>query len=170
MTTIGVIGGMGPLATADLYRKMIEGTIAAKDQEHIHVIIDSNPLIPDRTEYILHNGPSPLPEIIKTIRRLEAAGCNFLIMPCNTAHSIIEEIKATTIIPFIDMMEETAKYFARKHPTELVGLLATDGTVESRAYHKYMEKEGIELLVPQENQKKVMDFIYKGVKSGKLNM
>ena len=92
MKTIGIIGGMGPLATADLYRKMIEGTVAEKDQDHVHVIIDSNPWIPDRTEYILHNGPSPLPEIVKSIRRLEAAGCDFLIMPCNTAHHIIEEI------------------------------------------------------------------------------
>lgn len=170
MKTIGIIGGMGPLATADLYRKMIEGTVAEKDQDHVHVIIDSNPWIPDRTEYILHGGPSPLPEIVNSIRRLEAAGCDFLIMPCNTAHHIIEEIKATTKIPFINMMEETVKYVAQKYPGEKVGLLATDGTVESGAYHKYFEAEHISVLTPKEHQKDVMAFIYEGVKSGQLDM
>jgi aspartate racemase len=169
MKTIGILGGMGPLATADLYRKMIEGTIAEKDQDHVHVIIDSNPWIPDRTDYILHGGPSPLPEIVKSIRRLEAAGCDFLIMPCNTAHHIIDEIKTTTKIPFINMMEETVKYVAQKHAGEKVGLLATDGTVESKAYHKYFEVQHIPVITPIEHQVDVMAFIYQGVKSGILD-
>lgn len=170
MKIIGVIGGMGPLATADLYKKIIYFTVAEKDQDHSHVIIDSNPKIPDRTDYILHKGPSPIPEIVKSIRRLEAAGCDFLIMPCNTAHTIIEEIKKTTKVPFLNMMEETAKYVAKKHPGEIIGLLATDGTVYSGAYHKYLEKEGVKVVTPSENQEKVMDFIFKGVKSGNVMM
>lgn len=169
MKTIGIIGGMGPLATADLYTKIIKFTVAEKDQEHVPVIIDSNPLIPDRTEYILHGGESPLPEIVKSIRRLEAAGCDFLIMPCNTAHHIINEIKETTKIPFINMMEETVKVVAQDYPGEKVGLLATDGTAKSGAYHKYFETVGVEVVIPLEHQKDVMDYIYEGVKTGNLD-
>lgn len=168
MKTIGIIGGMGPLATADLYMKIINFTVAEKDQEHVHVIIDSNPLIPDRTEYILYGGESPLPEIVKSIRRLEAADCDFLIMPCNTAHHIIDEIKATTKIPFINMMEETVKIVSREYPGEKVGLLATDGTAKSGAYHKYFEPLGVDVIIPKEHQKDVMDYIYQGVKMGNL--
>lgn len=160
---------MGPLATADLYTKIINFTEAEKDQEHVPVIIDSNPLIPDRTEYILHGGESPLPEIVKSIRRLEAAGCDFLIMPCNTAHHIINEIKATTKIPFINMMEETVKIVAQDYPGEKVGLLATDGTAKSGAYHKYFQKVDVDVIIPIEHQEDVMDYIYDGVKTGNLN-
>lgn len=168
MKTIGIIGGMGPLATADLYTKIIKFTLAEKDQEHVPVIIDSNPLIPDRTAYILQGGESPLPEIVKSIRRLEAAGCDFLIMPCNTAHHIIDEIKATTKIPFINMMEETVKVVAEMYPGEKVGLLATDGTAKSGAYHKYFASVGLDVIIPKDHQEDVMDYIYKGVKTGNL--
>ena len=168
MKTIGIIGGMGPLATADLYTKIINFTVAEKDQEHVPVIIDSNPLIPDRTDYILHGGESPLPEIVKSIRRLEAAGCDFLIMPCNTAHHIIDEIKTTTKIPFINMMEETVKIVARDYPGEKVGLLATDGTAKSGAYHRYFEPVGVDVIIPKEHQEDVMEYIYQGVKTGNL--
>ena len=168
MKTIGIIGGMGPLATADLYTKIINFTVAEKDQEHVPVIIDSNPLIPDRTDYILHGGESPLPEIVKSIRRLEAAGCDFLIMPCNTAHHIIDEIKTTTKIPFINMMEETVKIVARDYPGEKVGLLATDGTAKSGAYHRYFEPLGVDVIIPKEHQEDVMEYIYQGVKTGNL--
>ena len=168
MKTIGIIGGMGPLATADLYTKIINFTVAEKDQEHVPVIIDSNPLIPDRTDYILHGGESPLPEIVKSIRRLEAAGCDFLIMPCNTAHHIIDEIKTTTKIPFINMMEETVKIVARDYPGEKVGLLATDGTAKSGAYHRYFEPLGVDVIIPKEHQEDVMEYIYQGVRTGNL--
>jgi aspartate racemase len=169
MKTIGIIGGMGPLATADLYTKIIKFTLAEKDQEHVPVIIDSNPLIPDRTAYILQGGESPLPEIVKSIRRLEAAGCDFLIMPCNTAHHIIDEIKATTKIPFINMMEETVKVVAEMYPGAKVGLLATDGTAKSGAYHKYFAPVGLDVIIPKDHQEDVMDYIYQGVKTGNLD-
>ena len=170
MKTIGIIGGMGPLATADLYLKITNMTDAAKDQEHVHIVIDSNPKIPDRTAYILGEGESPLPEIVKSIRRLEAAGCDFLIMPCNTAHHIIEEIEATTKVPFINMMAETAKFVAKEYPGQTVGVLATDGTCRSGAYEKYFDKVGIQAVKPEQHQADVMALIYEGVKSGVLDM
>lgn len=170
MKTIGIIGGMGPLATADLYLKITNMTEAAKDQDHVHIVIDSNPKIPDRTAYILGEGESPLPEIVNSIRRLEAAGCDFLIMPCNTAHHIIEEIEATTRIPFINMMEETAKFVANSFTGQIAGVLATDGTCRSGAYERYFEKHGIQVVIPEQHQPEVMELIYKGVKSGVLDM
>ncbi len=169
MKTIGIIGGMGPLATADLYLKITNMTEAAKDQDHVHIVIDSNPKIPDRTAYILGEGESPLPEIVRSIRRLEAAGCDFLIMPCNTAHHIIEEIEATTMIPFINMMEETVKLVAKMYPGRTVGILATDGTCRSGAYEKYFDKVAIKVVKPDQHQVDVMDLIYNGVKSGNLD-
>lgn len=170
MKTIGIIGGMGPLATADLYLKITNMTDAAKDQEHLHIVIDSNPKIPDRTAYILGEGESPLPEIVKSIRRLEAAGCDFLIMPCNTAHHIIEEIEDNTTVPFINMMSETAKFVAKEYPGQTVGVLATDGTCRSGAYEKYFNKVGVSVVKPVTHQPDVMDLIYRGVKSGDLDM
>lgn len=169
MKTIGIIGGMGPLATADLYLKITNMTEAAKDQDHVHIVIDSNPKIPDRTAYILGEGESPLPEIVRSIRRLEAAGCDFLIMPCNTAHHIIEEIKATTKIPFINMMEETVRFVAKTYPGRTVGILATDGTCRSGTYEKYFDKIGIRVVKPHRHQADVMDLIYQGVKTGDLD-
>ena len=86
MKTIGIIGGMGPLATVDLYRRIVLRTKAERDQDHIHVIIDSNTDIPDRTKAIIADGEDPTVELVKSAKRLEHAGADFLIMPCNTAH------------------------------------------------------------------------------------
>jgi aspartate racemase len=104
--TIGIIGGMGPLATADLYRKIIEVTPAVRDQDHLHVIIDADPTIPDRTAALLGNGPDPLPKLVAAARRLEDAGAGILIMPCNTAHAFLPVLQRAVRIPFIDMTEE----------------------------------------------------------------
>ena len=93
MKIIGIIGGMGPAATIDLYKKIVENTPAEKDQEHIHVIIDSYPQIEDRTEYILYGGKNPAPRLIESAKRLESAGADALIMPCNTAHYFAKDIE-----------------------------------------------------------------------------
>ena len=84
--TIGILGGMGPLATADLFRKITLLTDAACDNEHIRVYIDSNARIPDRTAAILSGGPDPVPEMASALRSLERCGADCVIMPCNTAH------------------------------------------------------------------------------------
>ena len=80
MKTIGIIGGMGPMATVDLMQKIIQATDAHEDQEHIHILVDNNTDIPDRTAAILGRGPSPLPELLKSAERLTAQGADFLIM------------------------------------------------------------------------------------------
>ena len=168
MKTIGIIGGMGPLATVDLYSRIVMRTKAQRDQEHLHVIIDSNTNIPDRTKAILGGGVDPTVELIKSAQRLEQAGADFLIMPCNTAHFFIDKIKTSVNIPFINMVEETVKYTFNKYGKDMVvGLMATDGTIKSKIYEGYYAAMGIKTVVPEKTQDKIMKFIYDVIKGGK---
>jgi len=170
MKTIGIIGGMGPLATVDLYRRIVLRTKAAKDQDHVHVLIDSNTNIPDRTKSIIANGEDPTVELIKSAKRLEQSGADFLIMPCNTAHYFIDIIKESVHIPFINMLEETVKYTYDKYGKDtVVGIMATDGTIKSKIYENYYSKLGIKTVVPEKTQEKIMKFIYDVIKSGKYD-
>lgn len=164
--TIGIIGGMGPLATCDLFRKIVEFTDAACDQEHIRVVIDNNTEIPDRTAAIISNGADPVEQMTRSAKGLEAMGADVLIMPCNTAHYFYDRVAAQVQIPVINMLAETAAA-ARKKGIQKVGLLATDGTIRSGVYARAFEQEGIVMCIPSaENQKAVMRVIYDGVKAG----
>lgn len=161
---------MGPLATADLFRKIIARTQAGCDQEHLHVLIDSNTDIPDRTRAILHGGDDPTPQLIKSAVTLQAAGADFLIMPCNTAHFFHARVQAAVKIPVLNMLDETAVYL-KKQGIHKVGLLATDGTIQAGVYEGPLKKQGVEALVPDENgQKEVMRTIYEGIKAGNCQL
>lgn len=163
---IGIIGGMGPLATSDLFRKIVLHTDAATDQEHPRVCIDSNAAIPDRTAALLRGGASPLPEIVKSARRLESIGADFLIMPCNTSHNFFSQIASSVGIPMLHMIRLTRDAL-RTMGVERAGLLATDGTIATGVYHRTFDGSGIELLTPAgDDQSAVMDVIYRGIKSG----
>lgn len=163
---IGIIGGMGPLATADLYRKIICMTKAASDQEHIHILIDSNTEIPDRSSAILRGGDTPLPELVRTALKLEAIGADILLMACNTAHYYYDQIQPFIHVPMLHMPEETALEAQRRGLT-CVGLLATDGTCQTGIYDKAFAKYSIQLIKPlQEGQASIMRLIYDGVKAG----
>ncbi len=170
MKTVGIIGGMGPEATVDLYKKIIEETPAEKDQEHLHVVIDSVPQIPDRTAAIEGEAPSPVPLLQRTARNLQGAGADFLIMPCNTAHYFKEEIRQAVRIPLLDMMEITAEEI-EKRGHKKVGLLATTGTLKTRLYHDPLLERGIEVEEPEpDEQRRVMAAIYSpwGIKAGHI--
>ncbi len=168
---IGILGGMGPEATADLFLKIIRLTPACKDQDHLRVIIDSNPKIPDRTAFILGSGEDPFPALLKTALNLKKAGVDFAIMPCNTAHYFLERLVEESGLPFLSIVEATYKEIASKViPPAKIGLLATDGTIKARIYHDVLEKRGYTLLCPSpEGQKLVMKSVYDGVKAGKLD-
>ena len=166
--TIGIIGGMGPLATADLFEKIVGHTKAACDQEHLHVVIDSNTNIPDRTAALLHGGADPLPELVKSAGRLEKMGADVLIMPCNTAHNYYDGIAAAVSVPVLHMVRLTAQALVERG-VKKAGLLATDGTVRTGIYQKSFAGSGVELLTPDEaGQRAVMEMIYQGVKAGDL--
>ena len=166
--TIGIIGGMGPLATADLFEKIVGHTKAACDQEHLHVVIDSNTNIPDRTAALLHGGADPLPELVKSAGRLEKMGADVLIMPCNSAHNYYDGIAAAVSVPVLHMVRLTAQALVERG-VKKAGLLATDGTVRTGIYQKSFAGSGVELLTPDEaGQRAVMEMIYQGVKAGDM--
>ncbi len=166
MKTIGIIGGMGPLATADLFRKIILLTPAGTDQEHIRVLIDSNTRIPDRTRAILMGGESPLPEMIRSAEGLTAMGADFLLMPCNTAHYFHGALLPHLRVPLLHMIRETLAEAVRRG-VRRAGLLATDGTCQTGVYDGVFSAGGVELLTPDaEGQAEIMRVIYSGVKAG----
>ena len=168
--TIGIVGGMGPLATCDLFKKIVEITDAACGQDHVRVCIDSNTEISDRTAAILSGGKNPVPEMVKSAVRLQGMGADVLIMPCNTAHYFYNQIVPFVDTPFLNMLEETAKEIKRRE-IKKVGLLATDGTCQSGVYKTVFDAAGIEMLSPSPvGQQAVMDVIYKGVKAGNLSI
>ncbi len=163
---IGIIGGMGPMATVDLFRKIVSMTAAENDAEHIHILIDNDTAIPDRTSAILSGGASPVPYIIAAGNRLAAMGADLLIMPCNTGHYFHEEISAACTVPLLSMPECTAAEVSRMG-LSCVGLLATDGSIKSDFLDKAFAKYGVAVLRPDEEaQRAVMSLIYDEVKAG----
>ncbi len=168
---IGIIGGMGPEATADFYMKIVKGTKVKRDQDHFHVIIDSNAKIPDRTKAILHGGESPVPEIIKAAKRLGQMGVEVACIPCLTSHYYIKELQASVDYEILNIFEELAKYIQKEYPeVKKVGVLATSGTVQMGLFNQYLTENTIIYPKKHVQEEKVMEAIYgeKGIKSGNL--
>ena len=170
LKTIGVLGGMGPEATAYFFGQIIQATSAESDQDHVPVIIYSLPQIPDRTGAILHSGPSPLPFLRRGLLALERAGADFAVMPCVTAHYFYPRLAARSPLPVLDLLEVTLAEFRRLRPVpKSIGLIATAGTVRSGLVSSLFEPAGIRVILPSvRDQKRVMAAIYgkKGVKAG----
>lgn len=166
MKTLGVIGGLGPMATAYFMELVIRMTDASADQEHIPMIIYNMPQIADRTKYLLGlSEQNPIPDIVECGEKLEAAGVSKLVIPCITAHAMHEVIQDSLTVPIIHIIKETACYL-KERGIKTVGLEATDGTVTTGVFQKELEAQGICVVLPTaENQQKVMDIIYKNVKA-----
>ena len=166
--TIAILGGMGPLATADLFRKITCLTKADCDNDHIRVYIDSNARIPDRTAAILAGGTDPVPEMTSALRHLEACGADCIIMPCNTAHYFLPQLQAKTEIPFLSMLSATAKTCAAKFPGKTAAVLGTKGTLATGLYDRALEAESVRFLLPEEPERdELMRLIYDVVKASK---
>ena len=167
---IGILGGMGPEATIDLFYKIIKFTPAEKDQDHLRIIIDNNPKIPDRTAAILGKGEDPLPSLQESARNLEKVGADFIVISCNTAHYFLPSIQESVNIPILNMIEETAKETQQIFPQiKKVGLLASIGTYKTEIYHQHFKKFNIEVISPEKkNKEEVMKVIY-SVKAGGLS-
>ncbi len=167
-TVIGVIGGMGPAATAKFYMDLVARTPAQNDQDHYHVIIDSNVKIPDRTGFVYGNAESPLPEMINTAKRLAAAGVTVGCIPCMTAHYFYDDLASQVDYPIINAMATVANHIELKFPkVERVGILCTDGTKKMKLFNKHLYS--FEILYPSGGvQKNVMQAIYgaNGIKAG----
>ena len=166
-TIIGIIGGMGPMATCDLMKKIILHTDARSDQEHLHILVDCNTNIPDRTAAIIDNGESPLPEMIKSALRLQAMGAQALVVACNTAHFFLEDLQKSISIPIISILNETALHLHHKG-FRSVAVLGTYGTICSGVYSNALTSMDISCTYPNnEDQQFIMSLIYDYVKAGK---
>jgi aspartate racemase len=165
---VGVLGGMGPDATVDFFAKLVAATHAERDQDHLRILIDNDPTVPDRTAGIEGRGPSPAPHLAAMARGLVAQGAELLVMPCNSAHAFAAAIAAAAApVPFLDLIETTVGATRRRLPdVGAVGLLATDGTLAARLYHAAYEADHVRVLAPLgDDQRTVMDAIY-AVKRG----
>lgn len=148
-TTIGILGGMGPAATVDLYDKIVGHTPAETDQDHIPVVIYADPRVPDRTEALLHDGPDPVPWLVRGCELLLDMGADFIVIPCNTAHAFLDEVRAKVDADIISMIECAADAIVTDHSqARTVGLLATSGTIESGMYQRALQARGLTTIVP----------------------
>lgn len=166
--TLGIIGGLGPIATAYYMELIIKMTDASCDQEHLEMIIYNSPRIPDRTAYILgQSQENPVDEMVSIGRKLAEQGAGCIGIPCVTAHYFHEELSKKIPVPIIQAIYETGVEI-QKYNIKRVGIMATDGTVESRIFQRELEKLGMQAVLPDEaEQGYVMDLIYKNVKAGK---
>jgi aspartate racemase len=165
--TIGILGGMGPEATLDCFAKIIKLTPARKDQDHLRVVIDSNPKVPDRTEAIRGKGPSPVPLMVSGCKALERAGADFIIIPCVTAHFFIHLLKSEISLPIISIIDAVSESIEKDHrEIKKIGLMGTTGTIEGGMFQKRLSRAGIiTLLCGSTFQAMVMDAIY-DIKNG----
>ncbi|WP_235496820.1 amino acid racemase [Leifsonia sp. Root4] len=146
---VGILGGMGPAATADFYAKLVRATPARSDQDHLRTLIWSDPTIPDRTGALLHGGVDPTPLLLAGALLLRAGGATVIAVPCNTAHAFIPRIAQEVGVPFVHMIEETARSIRDRYPeVRRVGLLSTTGTQASRLYDEALRRHGLEPLTP----------------------
>lgn len=165
--TLGVIGGLGPIATAHFMELMINMTDAATDQEHLEMIIYNAPTIADRTAYILDNtAENPLPRMLEIGNALAQQGVSYIAIPCVTAHYFFHQLESGIPVPLINGVEETVRHL-KENGVRRVGIMATDGTIRSGIFHRELEKQGLEAIAPRKDaQKHVMHLIFQNVKAG----
>lgn len=168
--TIGVVGGMGPWATLDFFEKVLRATPARRDQEHLRLIIDNNPTIPDRGPAILGDGEDPTPALVATARNVEAAGADLIVIPCNTAHYFYQAIQAAVRVPVLHIMQEVAGAASRRFPRlGRVGLLATRATVATGLYQDAFRPLGAAVVIPDERGQEVIDRLIYAIKAQRVD-
>lgn len=170
MKLVGIIGGMGPLATIDLYKKVVFLTNAKSDQENIPLIIDNNTLIPDRTAYILGAKEDPFTELLKSAKRLKQSGCDAFCMACNTAHFFADRLVEQSGLPILHIAKITVNAIKKEYKNvKKVAVLSTIGTQKAGIYDNELKKNGfLTADISQISMKKLMSCIYDGVKAGKI--
>ncbi len=163
---LGILGGLGPMASAIFYKMITEHTKASCDQDHLDVVVLSGASTPDRTEFITGKcTDSPLPKMLEGIEILEKAGAEIISVPCNTAHFFYDEINKFSNVPVLNIVELATGYI-KSTGAKRVGLLATDGTIKSGSYKHEFDRMGLEYVIPDEDdQKIIMDIIYNKIKN-----
>lgn len=167
---VGILGGMGPLATADLFTKIVQSTPAKVDQDHLRIIIDNHPQIPSRVDYINGVGENPLSAMVESAYLLEKAGVDFIVIPCNTAHYWYDDIQSSVDIPMFNIITCAAEYVASQsagQPERLL-LLARKVTLRTGLFQAEFQKWGLELVVPQADEQDLIEMTVEGVKAGEV--
>ena len=167
---LGILGGMGPLATAHFFRRIVENTQASRDQKHIDLVLFNEASMPDRTQAILTQNYEPFFLLLKgKAQSLAGLGVDHIALPCVTSHFFYNELQANVNVPIINMLQESIIYALEKYPeAKKIGILSTDGTLQSKMYHRYAERFGVSIIEPStESQKKLVSIIYDEVKGGK---
>ncbi len=164
---LGILGGLGPLASVYFYELITKHTLALKDQDHIDIILNSRATTPDRTAFILgENAENPFDIMVEDAKRLVTYGAQAIAIPCNTAHFFYEELDKCIDIPILNMIEQTV--IEAKNRGGEVGVFATSGTVQSRTYQRVCEKHGVKCILPDEKHNEyIMNIIYGCIKQGK---
>lgn len=168
MKTIGVVGGLGPMATIHYLERIVQLTDAESDQDHPRIYLESIPDIPDRTTYILgKSNKNPYPVIRCAAERLIRNGADFITIPCVTAFYFKEKFAkdlSKPVLSLIDLLVENLQ----KNKVKKVGIMATTGTIQSEIISKSLHNNGIETVVPDSfYQEQVMEIIYNQIKKGK---
>lgn len=168
MKKLGVIGGLGPMATVYFLQLLTQMSDAATDQEHMEILLHSKPQIPDRTRFILgRSGEDPMPQMVEVGEGLVRQGAELIAIPCITAHYFQKQLEARIGIPVVNAIEETALYLQEAGITR-VGIMATDGTIESGLFRDALAGRQISHVIPStEGQRAVMHLIYDNVKAGR---
>ena len=162
---VGVIGGMGPDATVDFMARVLALTPAKVDQDHVRMLVDQNPKIPNRQRAILEGAESPGPTLAAIASRLEACDCDFLVMPCNTAHVFADDIRRAVSIPLVSIIDATMLR-AESSGASRVGLLASRGCRESRVYQSAIEAAGLVTISQTESELEELTELIATIKSG----
>ncbi len=163
---LGILGGLGPMATVYFYELLISHTSATCDQDHIDLIINSRATTPDRTAFIMgKSSESPFDIMHSDAQKLVTYGADVLAIPCNTAHYFFDKLNATTDVPILNMVEETVK--TAKQQCDKVGILATTGTLHTNTYQRVLQNHNVDYAVPcKEHEEMLMDIIYGSIKQG----
>ena len=164
---LGVLGGMGPQATAVFYQRLIDHTLATTDQEHLPMLILSDTQVPDRTAALLSEDTAEVEaRLLADAKVLEGWGATAIAIPCNTSHAFLPRLQSKVSVPMVNMIEETAAAL-KASGAQRVGILATDGTLRMGLYHAALKKVGIEPVSPPPAlQEFVMHLIYHQIKRG----
>lgn len=167
MENLGIIGGLGPMATAYFMQLLTQMSDARFDQEHMEIYMISKPSIPDRTSYILGKSrQSPLPEMVGVGKQLKQMGADILAIPCVTAHFFHDELQDEVGLPVINAIEETA-FWLRNRGIKNVGILATEGTIKSQIFQRVLESYKVNSIIPDRGMQEIItNIIYHKIKAG----
>lgn len=148
---LGVLGGMGPLAAIDFQYQLLQAVTSSSDQQQIPMVVWNVPQIADRQKALAGTGPSPLPQLLTGIERLNRVGASHIVIACNTAHYWFDAMQATSRVPLLHIADATAGAVKKLAPKR-VGLIATQGTLDAGWFQQRFARQGIETLLPNADE------------------